>query len=45
MESLGYQIVGIVLIVVAAALIWSVVNRWQENRSRSDTRPPRRKSS
>jgi hypothetical protein len=44
MESLGYEIIGIVLAIIVAALIWSVANMWEENRPQnSDTRSARRK--
>jgi hypothetical protein len=30
MGSLGYEVVVIILAVVAAALIWSVINQWSD---------------
>jgi hypothetical protein len=38
MRSLGYEIVVFILAIIAAALIWSLLNEWAENRARDAER-------
>jgi len=44
MQSLGFEVVLFIVAVIAAALIWSLINRWDEDRSQDpDTRSGRRR--
>jgi hypothetical protein len=43
MRSLGYEVVFLVLAIIAVALIWSLINEWMENRARKAADRSRRK--